>query len=98
MDWFWTWGPMAWLQDIVDRSRESAPDPLTLITVAACLVLLVIWLLARSRAEGNAPIPGETYLGKITPKTIQSMTKNTRVVKPKSREDAIRTLSSRKRR
>ena len=97
-DWFWNWGPMARIQGVVDETCAGAPEPLTLITIAVIAALVIIWRLTATRAERPPPIPGETYLGKITPKTLNRMTRNNRVQKPKTREEIERAIKSRKRR
>ncbi|MEO0915050.1 MAG: hypothetical protein AAFY59_19035 [Pseudomonadota bacterium] len=94
----WIWNQMARLQAFVDATRASAPEPLTLIIIVILAAFVIVWRLHATTAERKSPLPGESYLGKITPKTINAMTKNNRVQKPKSREDMERALKSRKRR
>lgn len=94
----WIWETMGRLQAFVDATRAGAPEPITLITILVIAALVIVWRLSATTAERNSPLPGENYLGKITPKTINGMTKNNRVHKPKTREDMERALKSRKRR
>ncbi|QHQ35900.1 hypothetical protein [Algicella marina] len=98
LDWFWNLPLMVRLQEIVDESRAGAPEPLMLITILLVAAFIIVWRLSTSRAERDGPMPGESYLGKITPKTIDKMTVNNRVQKPKSRADIAAALKSRKRR
>ncbi len=97
-EWFWNLPLMARLQTMVDESRAGAPEPLTLITIVLIAALVILWRLNASRAERDTPIAGESYLGKITPKTLMSMTRNNRVRRAKTREQMEQALKSRKRR
>ncbi len=71
MEWFWNWGPIAALQGVADETRQV--DPVWLLVGVMLLVFALIWALNRPPTVRDNRSMGQSYRGKLSPKTLHKM-------------------------
>lgn len=70
-EWFWNWGPIAALQGVADETRQV--DPIWLLVGVMLLVFALIWALNRPPTVRDNSSMGQSYRGKLSPKTLHKM-------------------------
>jgi len=95
-EWFWNLPVMVSAQAVVDAGRAVTPGPTVTFPILMLAVFLVLRLLqAGTRRDGKPP--GAYFLGNLTPRTMDRLSVNNRVRRPRSREEIRREIRRRKR-
>ncbi|MSU92278.1 hypothetical protein GE300_22365 [Rhodobacteraceae bacterium 2CG4] len=71
LDWFWNWGPIAALSGAAAQTRQI--DPIWLLVGVMLLVFALVWALNRPPTVRENRSMGQSYRGKLSPRTLHRM-------------------------
>jgi len=85
LEWFWNWGPIAALQGVADQTRQV--DPIWLLVGVMLLVFALVWALNRPPTVRDNRSMGQSYRGRLSPRTLHRMLAPPERKRTKSRDE-----------